>query len=80
MFRLLWCAAAFSRVAAVYVAAAFAVASAKVQKRRILSMLTLRTLRQKSEKKNKVRVSDIVVSRKCLISSSSSGRCWNESI
>lgn len=51
MVRLSWCAAAFSRAAAVSVAAAFAAGSAKVQKRRTLFILTLRTLRQKSEKK-----------------------------
>lgn len=54
MVRLSWCAAAFSHAAAVSVAAAFAAGSAKVRMRRTLSILTLRTSRQKSEKKKEV--------------------------
>lgn len=60
--RLSWCAAAFSHAAAVSVAAVFAAGSAKVQKRRTLSILTLTTLRQKSEKKKEVYNSDNQVS------------------
>lgn len=68
MFRLLWCAAAFSRAAAVSAAAVSAAGSAKVQQRRILIILTPRIWRQKSEK-TKVRVSDAHSVRElsCLI-------------
>lgn len=55
VFRPLWCAAVFSPAAAVSAAAVSAVGSAKLQKARISSILTLKTSRQRSENMMKVR-------------------------
>lgn len=55
MFRPLWCAVVFSPAAAVSAAVVSAVGSAKVQKKRTLSILTQRTSRQRSENMKKVR-------------------------